>query len=174
MTDPTPTDPSGPPDATDPAGIDRHWMRLAIAEARDAYARGDWPTGSVLVRDGRLLAVGQNRQVTRGDVTEHAETEAIRRAFAAHGPGATAGATLYGTMEPCPMCAGAMKLAGIGRVVLALRHATLRRTDLGAYAVEPFCAMTGWHPELAEGVLQDEYLALRLRWGGDQVAPPAG
>jgi tRNA(adenine34) deaminase len=174
MTEPTPTEPTLPAAGAEPAEIDRHWMRLAIAEARDAFSRGDWPTGSLLVRDGHLLATGQNRQVTRGDVTEHAETDAISRAFAAHGPRATDGATLYGTMEPCPMCAGAMKLAGIRRVVLALRHATLRRTDLGAYALEPFCTMTGWFPSLTEGVLQDEYLALRLRWGGDQVAPSGG
>lgn len=153
------------------ADDDLHWMRAAMHEAEAAFATGDWPAGAVVVRNGRLVGAGRNRQVTRGVVLEHAETDAIRAAQAAHGPQATKGATLYATMEPCPMCAGAMKLAGIARVVLALRHATLRRTDLGGYGMEAFCAMTGWHPAIEAGPLHDEYLALRLRWGGDTVAP---
>jgi tRNA(adenine34) deaminase len=149
---------------------DLRWMSLALRESREAHARGDWPTGAVLVRDGRLLASGQNRQNSRGDVTVHAETDALRAAFAEHGPDAALGATLYCTMEPCPMCAGALKLAGVGTLVLALRHARLRRTDLGDYSIEAFCRMTGFRLELREGVLEEDYLALRLRWGGDRVA----
>lgn len=148
---------------------DEHWMRLALDEAEDAYARGDWPTGAVLVRDGALLARGQNRQVSQGDPTLHAEPAALRQAFATHGPAAAQGATLYCTMEPCPMCAGALKLAGVGTLVLALRHATLRRSDLGDYSIERFCTLTGHAMALRDGVLEAEYLALRLRWGGDQI-----
>ncbi|MGC3985089.1 MAG: nucleoside deaminase [Pseudorhodoferax sp.] len=150
---------------------DEHWMRLALQEAEDAYARGDWPTGAVLVRDGRLLGRGRNRQVSQGDPTLHAEPDALRQAFAAHGPAAAQGATLYCTMEPCPMCAGALKLAGVSTLVLALRHATLRRSDLGDYSIERFCALTGHAMALREGVLEADYLALRLRWGGDRVRP---
>lgn len=149
---------------------DRHWMALALAEAEAAHARGDWPTGAVIVKDGRLLASGQNRQVSTGDVLLHAEPDAIRQALARHGPGATQGATLYCTMEPCPMCAGALKLAGITRLVLALRHARLRRSDLGRFSVEAFCALTGHAMAVADGVLEEPYLALRLRWGKDPVA----
>ena len=149
---------------------DRHWMALALAEAEAAHARGDWPTGAVIVKDGRLLASGQNRQVSTGDVLLHAEPDAIRQAVARHGPGATQGATLYCTMEPCPMCAGALKLAGITRLVLALRHARLRRSDLGSFSVEAFCALTGHALDVADGVLEEPYLALRLRWGQDRVA----
>ena len=148
---------------------DEHWMRLALDEAEDAYARGDWPTGAVLVRDGQLLGRGQNRQVSQGDPTLHAEPDALRQAFAVHGPAAAQGATLYCTMEPCPMCAGALKLAGVSTLVLALRHATLRRSDLGDYSIERFCALTGHAMGLRDGVLEVDYLALRLRWGGDQV-----
>lgn len=150
---------------------DAHWMRLALDEAEDAYARGDWPTGAVLVKDGELLGRGQNRQVSQGDPTLHAEPDALRQAFAAHGPAAAQGATLYCTMEPCPMCAGALKLAGVGTLVLALRHATLRRSDLGDYSIERFCALTGHAMALRDGVLEADYLALRLRWGGDRVRP---
>nr|WP_145545035.1 nucleoside deaminase [Variovorax boronicumulans] len=148
---------------------DEHWMRLALNEAQEAYARGDWPTGAVLVQGGQLLARGQNRQVSQGDPTLHAEPDALRQAFAAHGPAAAQGATLYCTMEPCPMCAGALQLAGVDTLVLALRHATLRRSDLGDYSVERFCALTGRAMALRGGVLEADYLALRLRWGGDQV-----
>jgi tRNA(adenine34) deaminase len=148
---------------------DEHWMRLALNEAEDAYARGDWPTGAVLVQGGELLGRGQNRQVSQGDPTLHAEPDALRQAFAAHGPAAAQGATLYCTMEPCPMCAGALKLAGVSTLVLALRHATLRRSDLGDYSIERFCTLTGHAMALRDGVLEADYLALRLRWGGDQV-----
>ena len=65
---------------------DLRWMSLALRESREAHARGDWPTGAVLVKDGQLLASGQNRQNSRGDVTVHAETDALRAAFAEHGP----------------------------------------------------------------------------------------
>ena len=64
-------------------------------------------------------------------------------------------------MEPCPMCAWAIRIAGIDRVVLALRHATLKRTDLGAYNLEAFAAMVGWQVEITQGVREAEYLALR-------------
>jgi tRNA(adenine34) deaminase len=149
---------------------DDFWMTEALAQAEEAYARGDWPTGAVIVRDGQLLGRGQNRQMSTGDLLLHAEPDAIRQALAAHGAGATEGATLYCTMEPCPMCAGALKLAGISRLVLALRHATLRRSDLGDFTVERFCALAGHTMAVTDGVLEERYLALRLRWGRDQVA----
>lgn len=145
-------------------------MALALAEAEDAFARGDWPTGAVVVKDGQLLGIGSNRQVSEGCPLLHAEPDAIRRAVAAHGPQATRGATLYCTMEPCPMCAGALQLAGITRLVLALRHAKLRRSDLGTFSVEAHCAMTGHALAVADGVLEAPCLALRLRWGRDPVA----
>ena len=68
------------------------------------------------------------------------------------------------------MCAGAMKVAGIARLVLGLRHATLRRTDLGEYSIETFCRLTGYDLALTTGVLEAECLALRRRWGKDQVS----
>ncbi|MFT4266723.1 MAG: nucleoside deaminase [Xenophilus sp.] len=158
-----------PPMSQDDADV--LWMRAALAEALDAHARGDWPTGAVLVKEGHVLAHGQNRQNTRGDPTAHAETDALQAAFRAHGPQAAQGATLYCTMEPCPMCAGALRLVGVRTLVVGLRHARLRRVDLGAYRLEDFCAMTGYDLELRDGVLEEDYLALRLRWAGDRRAP---
>jgi tRNA(adenine34) deaminase len=156
-------------DTPNQRATDEHWMRLALHEAESAHARGDWPAGAVLVQGDRLLSLGQNRQVSGRDALLHAETEALHQACAAHGPDAARGATLYSTMEPCPMCAGALKLAGVQTLVLALRHARLRRADLGSYSIEGLCAMTGHALALRQGVLEDDYLALRMRWGGDVV-----
>ena len=150
---------------------DADHLDVALREADQALARGDWPVGAVIVRDGVVLATGQNRQNTEADVTWHAETDVIRAAIRAHGAGRVAGATLYSTMEPCPMCAWTLKLVGIRRLVLGLRHATLKRTDLGAYSVEAFCTLTGYDLELTTGVRDAECLALRRRWGKDVVAP---
>jgi tRNA(adenine34) deaminase len=148
---------------------DLDYMDLALREAEDAFTRGDWPVGSVVVRDGGVLATGQNRQVTERDVTWHAEFDAIRRVTQQHGYEKLAGATVYSTMEPCPMCASAMMLAKVARLVLGTRHATLQRTDLGTYAVESFCALTGYDLALTTGVREAECTALRRRWGKDAV-----
>jgi tRNA(adenine34) deaminase len=146
-------------------------MDLALREAQDAFTRGDWPVGSVLVRDGVMLATGQNRQNTERDVTWHAEFEAMRRATRDHGVESLVGSTVYSTMEPCPMCAGAMKMARIARLVLGTRHATLQRTDLGRYSIETFCELAGYDLALTTGVREAECTALRRRWGKDPVCP---
>ena len=146
-------------------------MDLALRYAEEAFARGDWPVASLVVRDGQILGVGQNRQNTEQDVTRHAETEAIRAATRVHGADRVAGATLYSTMEPCPMCAFALKLTGVRRLVLGLRHATLKRTDLGSYTIESFCRLVDYPLELTTGVRDAEAFAIRRRWGRDQVEP---
>jgi len=150
---------------------DADYMDVALREAEEAFARGDWPVGSVIVRDGAILATGQNRQNTERDITWHAEFDAMRRVMHARGLDMLAGATVYSTMEPCPMCAGAMKLAGIRRLVLGTRHAALQRTDLGTYSVESFCALTGYGLALTTAVREAECTALRRRWGKDAVRP---
>jgi tRNA(adenine34) deaminase len=145
-------------------------MRPALELAREAYARGDWPVGSLIVKQGAIVGRGRNEQVSRTDVTWHAETAAIRDAMARLGTLDLAGTTLYSTMEPCPMCAGAAFFARIDRMVVALRYATQRRTDLGAYSLEAFGTMMGWRVELVSGVREAEYSELRRRWGRDKVA----
>jgi len=155
-----------PRDAT---ATDQRYMDQALRFAEEAFVRGDWPVAAVIVSDDVVLGVGQNRQNTEADVTVHAELDAIRAATRAHGAARVSGATLYSTMEPCPMCAFASKLAGIRRLVLGLRHRTLKRIDLGAYTVESFCELTGYALELTTGVREAECLALRRRWGKDDV-----
>jgi tRNA(adenine34) deaminase len=92
-------------------------MGLAIACARDAEAHGDVPIGAVLARDGEPLAAAGNERELRRDPTAHAEILAIRAAAEALGGWRLPGTTLYVTLEPCAMCAGAIVLARIPEVV---------------------------------------------------------
>jgi tRNA(adenine34) deaminase len=96
---------------------DEQWMREAIALAREASAHGDVPVGAVVVRDGTGLATAANRTLRDQDPTAHAELLAIREAARATGDWRLSGCTLYVTLEPCAMCAGAIVLARLDRVV---------------------------------------------------------
>ncbi len=100
---------------------DRHndeaWMRRALDEARRAETLGEVPVGAVIVRDGALLAAAHNRRIIDADPTAHAEMLAIRAAAAALGDWRLEGCTLVVTLEPCCMCAGAIVLARVERLV---------------------------------------------------------
>ena len=93
------------------------WMGLALEEARVAADAGDVPVGCVIVRDERVLARASNRTLRDQDPTAHAEVIAIREASRALGQWRLEGCTLYVTLEPCAMCAGAIVLARAERVV---------------------------------------------------------
>jgi tRNA(adenine34) deaminase len=146
------------------------YMGLALRAGEEAMARGDWPTGSVVVLGGKVVGSGQNRQVSQNDITVHAETDALRTAFKTLKKTNLDGATVYTTMEPCPMCAEAMRMARVTRLVLGLRHADLKRTDLGTYSIEAYCKMLAWPLEIVTGVRHAECFALRKKWGKDRVA----
>lgn len=92
-------------------------MHAALAEARLAADAGDVPVGAVVVIGGEIIARGRNRREVDQDPTAHAEVEALRAASKALGHWRLIGATLYVTLEPCPMCAGALVLSRIDRVV---------------------------------------------------------
>ncbi len=93
-------------------------MRIALAEATAAGASGDVPVGAVVVdADGRLLGRGRNAREAIGDPTAHAELLALRAAAAAHGQWRLSCHTLVTTLEPCTMCAGALVLARVDRLV---------------------------------------------------------
>jgi tRNA(adenine34) deaminase len=147
-----------------------HYMGLALRAGEEAMARGDWPTGSAVVLDGKVVGSGQNRQVSLNDITVHAETDALRNAFKSLRKTNLEGATVYTTMEPCPMCAEAMRMARVARLVMGLRHADLKRTDLGTYSIEAYCKMLAWPLEIVTGVRHAECLELRKRWGKDKVS----
>ncbi len=92
-------------------------MRLALREAVAAGEHGDVPVGAVVVKDGEVIGVGRNERELHSDPTAHAEVLALRAAALALGGWRLTGAVLYVTLEPCPMCAGAIQQARITRVV---------------------------------------------------------
>ena len=96
---------------------DREWMQEALHQASRALALGEVPVGAVVVRGGRRLARAHNLRETRRDPLGHAETLALRRAARKAGDWRLDGADLYVTVEPCPMCAGALLQARIRRLV---------------------------------------------------------
>lgn len=124
---------------------DMMWMGRALEQARWAASCGEVPVGAVVVREGRLLAEGHNLTVTRGDPTAHAEVVAIRRAARALGDWRLLETTLYVTLEPCTLCAGAIVLARIPRVVYG--------------APDPKAGMAG----SLENLIQDPRLNHRVR-----------
>jgi tRNA(adenine34) deaminase len=92
-------------------------MRLALREAVAAAGHGDVPVGAVVVRDGEVVGTGRNERELRGDPTAHAELMALRAAALTLGGWRLVGTVLYCTLEPCPMCAGAIQQARVSRVV---------------------------------------------------------
>lgn len=97
--------------------IDEEWMRVALAEAGRAAALGEVPVGAVVVREGEVIGRGYNRRETDRDPLAHAEVLAIRDAARSIGGWRLEGTTLYVTLEPCAMCAGALVLARVDRLV---------------------------------------------------------
>ena len=98
---------------------DAAWMGLALDEARRALAHEDVPVGAIAVLDGQVIGTGRNRREADQDPTAHAEMIAIRQAAHHIGHWRLEGVTLYVTLEPCTMCAGAMVLARLPRLVYA-------------------------------------------------------
>ncbi len=96
---------------------DAYYMKLALEQARDAEAAGEVPIGAVLVKDGLLVAADRNRREELKDASAHAEILVISQAGKMLGGWRLSGCTIYVTLEPCPMCAGAMVQARIDRLV---------------------------------------------------------
>ncbi len=99
---------------------DNYFMTAALDEARDAFTRGDVPVGALIVRGGEVLSRGSDRKAQ--DPTEHAEIIAIRSCAEKLGRWNLSGCTLYVTLEPCPMCAGACVNARVSRVVYGAKN----------------------------------------------------
>jgi len=98
---------------------DEYFMRLALREAERALEHDDVPIGAVIVRDGEVIAAARNERELRGDPTAHAEVLALREASARVGTWRLLDTALYVTLEPCAMCAGAIVLGRVPRVVYA-------------------------------------------------------
>ncbi|MBE3597110.1 MAG: tRNA adenosine(34) deaminase TadA [Hydrogenibacillus sp.] len=99
------------------ADLDVHWMRLALQEAEQALALGEVPIGAVVVKNGVVVGRGHNVRETMRDPLGHAELIALREAARTLGGWRLVGATLYVTLEPCPMCAGAVVQSRVQRLV---------------------------------------------------------
>jgi guanine deaminase len=137
---------------------DEKFMRLAIDEA----AKGDFPFGAVIVREGKIVSTGRNLGVTNNDPTAHGEMVAIRRFVADNPAKDLKGATLYTSGEPCPMCMGAIVWCGIGRVVYAASIEQLSKR-LGQIMITSRAvaeAASFLTVEITGGVLAPEALAL--------------
>ena len=105
--------------APQPDPTDLHLMRRALLAAKEAAGKGEVPVGAVVARGEEILAVAANEREATKDPTAHAELLAIRRAAMTLGGWRLTGCTLYATLEPCPMCAGAAHAARIDRLVYA-------------------------------------------------------
>jgi tRNA(adenine34) deaminase len=103
--------------AVDSQGADERFMRLAIEHARKALEHGDVPVGAVVVHDGKVVGAGHNERERRRDPTAHAETLALQAAARQRRSWRLLDTVLYVTLEPCAMCAGAIVLARVPRVV---------------------------------------------------------
>ena len=134
------------------------YMAEALALAREAAAAGEVPVGCVIAGpDGRILGRGRNRREETGDATAHAEVEAIREACAALGDWRLEGCSLFVTLEPCPMCAGAIINARVPTVVFGARDSL---TGSCGSVIDLFSERYGHRPAVFPGVRREESAAL--------------
>ena len=136
---------------------DEEFMRLALELAKQAAEEGEVPVGAVVVQNGKVIGRGYNRRESLCSVVHHAECAAIEEAAKAIGSWRLNDCTLYVTLEPCPMCAGAVINARLPRVVFGTRD-----EDKGACVsrINLFELGFGFIPAMREGVLQQECAAL--------------
>ncbi len=140
------------------------WMDLALDLARRAEPTGNTPVASLIVLEGEEIGRGLNEATTRMDPTIHAETAAIQDACRRRKSLMLTGATLYSTMESCPMCCWAIFAVDIEHVVLGARAVDLNRTDMGSYSMEKMAALTNRPLKLTTGVRHMECVGLRKAW----------
>jgi tRNA(adenine34) deaminase len=146
--------------------LDEHFMRLALREAQLALAHDDVPVGAVVVLDGEVVGAGRNERELRQDPTAHAEVLAIREASHAIGHWRLLGCVLYVTLEPCAMCAGAVVLARMSRVVYGAEDPKAG----AAGSVLDVLAEPGLNhrPEVDAGLLADDSAALLRTFFADR------
>jgi tRNA(adenine34) deaminase len=149
------------PDRSD--GSDEHWMGVALEQARLASAHEDVPIGAVLIGpEGELVAADHNRREELGDPTAHAEILVISAAARARGDWRLDGHTLFVTLEPCPMCAGAVVMARLSAVVYGAADPKAGAA-WSLYNI-PQDARLNHRCELRHGVLAEEAAGLLLEF----------
>ncbi|EGQ8410276.1 tRNA adenosine(34) deaminase TadA [Vibrio cholerae] len=133
---------------------DEQFMRRAIVLAAQAEAQGEVPVGAVLVRDGEIIAEGWNGSITNHDATAHAEIEVIRKAGKALSNYRLLDTTLYVTLEPCPMCAGALLHSRVKRIVYG---APDLKAGAAGTVLDLFSSQAAYHYATVEkGLLEEE------------------
>ena len=133
------------------------YMRQALALAEEAAGHGDVPVGCVVVKDGAVIGRGYNRREERGDAVAHAEVEAIRQACRAVGGWNLHDCALYVTLEPCPMCAGAIINARVGTVCYGARD---EKAGACGSVLDLFAERFNHRPRVYGGVLKEACAAL--------------
>jgi len=140
------------------SGVDDSYMREALALAREAQRSGEVPVGAVVVVDGAVVGRGRNAPVASNDPTAHAEMLALRQAAMAIGNYRLEQASVYVTLEPCPMCAGALVAARVKRLVFGARD--LRFGGVRSKFRIADSELLNHRVEIVEGVLAVECVEL--------------
>lgn len=136
---------------------DQYFMRQALKEAQKAFEEGEVPVGAIVVADNRIIARAHNLTETLNDVTAHAEMQAITAAANVLGGKYLTGCTLYVTVEPCPMCAGALRWAQIARIVYGAPDEKRGYSQVSSFLLHPKTTVT-------QGVLAEECAQLLKRF----------
>lgn len=135
-----------------------YYMSLALALAEEAADNGEVPVGCVIAdAGGKVIGRGRNRRIEKNDATAHAEMEAIREASAALGDWRLDGCTMYVTLEPCPMCAGAIIMSRVPTLVFGAREAL---TGSVGSVIDLFSEKYGHSPSVFAGVCAEECAAV--------------
>jgi tRNA(adenine34) deaminase len=140
--------------------LDRQFMQQALDQAKLAAAAGEVPVGAVLVRDGRVISKGFNQPISHSDPSAHAEMMALRAAAQSESNYRLPGTTLYVTLEPCTMCAGAMLHARVERVVFG---ATDPKTGAAGSVLNIFSEKQINHQTQVDGGIMGEECGQLLR-----------
>lgn len=136
---------------------DEHFMKQALFEAQRAFERGEVPIGAIIVSDNRIIARGHNLTETLNDVTAHAEMQAITSAASVLGGKYLIDCTLYVTIEPCPMCAGALGWSQISRIVYGAKDEKRGYRKVAPLSLHP-------KTKIVSGVMEEEAAGLMKKF----------
>lgn len=136
----------------------QEWMSLALEQAKIAYDLGEVPIGAVVVQDNQVIALAHNEKELRQDPTAHAEVLAVQRATEKLGAWRLSEATLYVTLEPCPMCAGALVQARLKTLVYGASD--FKGGAVGSVMNVLGCNRWNHRVEVAAGILEEECSAI--------------
>ena len=134
--------------------LHQDWMRLALTQAQMAFEQGEVPIGAIVVHNGRVIAAAHNEKEQRNDPTAHAEVLAIQRAAKVLGNWRLTDAILYVTLEPCPMCAGAIVQSHLKQIVYG--SADLKGGATGSVMNVLDYTLWNHRVDIVAGVLEEE------------------